>query len=122
MGDLKTKVQGLDPNISPRNINTLIDGTGNIYESLVVIAKRARQINRDLKTELHQKLEEFATHTDAIEEIHENKEQIEISKFYERLPNPVIIGYDEFTQENLEYSYPLLERAAEELEAKQDKE
>ncbi len=115
MGDLKNKVQGLNANIEPRNISTLIDGTGNIYESLVVIAKRARQINRELKTELHQKLDEFATHTDAIEEIHENKEQIEISKFYERLPNPVIIGYDEFVNENLEYSYPHLEQAAQEL-------
>jgi DNA-directed RNA polymerase subunit K/omega len=112
MGDLKTRVQGLEPSILPRDIDTLIDPTGNIYESLVVISTRARQINRDLKIELHQKLDEFATHTDAIEEIHENKEQIEISKFYERLPNPVIIGYNEFVDENLEYSYPLLEQAA----------
>lgn len=110
MADLKTKVQGLDPNINPRNIEDLLQKTDNIYESLVVISKRARQINRDLKIELHQKLDEFATHTDAIEEIHENKEQIEISKFYERLPNPVIIGYDEFTHNRLEHSNPKLER------------
>lgn len=112
MGDLKTRVQGLEPNIEPRDIDTLIDPTGNIYESLVVISTRARQINRDLKIELHQKLDEFATHTDAIEEIHENKEQIEISKFYERLPNPVLIGYNEFVDANLEYSYPQREQEA----------
>jgi len=110
MGDLKTRVQGLNPNISPRNIRDLLQETDNIYESLVVIAKRARQINRDLKIELHQKLDEFATHTDAIEEIHENKEQIEISKFYERLPNPVIIGYTEFTTNQLTFSNPTQER------------
>jgi len=106
MGDLKTRVQGLDPNINPRNIDDLMNDTDNIYESLVVISKRAKQINRDLKIELHQKLDEFATHTDAIEEIHENKEQIEISKFYERLPNPVIIGYEEFTNNKLTFSHP----------------
>ena len=106
MGDLKTRVQGLDPNINPRNIDGLLKESDNIYESLVVISKRARQINRDLKIELHQKLDEFATQTDAIEEIHENKEQIEISKFYERLPNPVIISYNEFTADQLTYSNP----------------
>lgn len=106
MGDLKTRVQGLDPNISPRDIDGLLQDTDNIYESLVVIAKRARQINRDLKIELHQKLDEFATQTDAIEEIHENKEQIEISKFYERLPNPVLIGYEEFTKNQLTFTNP----------------
>lgn len=121
MGDLKTRVQGLEPNIEPRDIDTLIDPTGNIYESLVVISTRARQINRDLKIELHQKLDEFATHTDAIEEIHENKEQIEISKFYERLPNPVLIGYNEFVDSNLEYSYPQKEQAALEAASEEEK-
>ncbi len=106
MGDLKTRVQGLDPNISARDIDGLLKKSDNIYESLVVIAKRARQINRDLKIELHQKLDEFATQTDAIEEIHENKEQIEISKFYERLPNPVLISYNEFTEDQLTYTNP----------------
>lgn len=124
MGDLKTRVQGLDPNINPRNIDELLTPSENIYESLVVISKRARQINRDLKIELHQKLDEFATQTDAIEEIHENKEQIEISKFYERLPNPVIISYTEFVTDQLEHSNPFNDQNNEDLdelpEASQD--
>ncbi len=120
MGDLKTKVQGIDPNIKARDMQSIVDMTGNIYESLVVIAKRSRQINREMKIELHQKLEEFATNTDAIEEVHENKEQIEISKFYEKLPNPVIISYEEFMGQELEYSYPQLESGPEEPETKED--
>lgn len=115
MGDLKTRVQGLDPNINPRNIDQLMTESENIYESLVVISKRAKQINRDLKIELHQKLDEFATQTDAIEEIHENKEQIEISKFYERLPNPVIISYNEFVDDQLEHVSPLIEQESPQL-------
>ena len=96
MEDIKSKVQGLEPNVQARDIKELIDNTGNIYEALVVISKRAKQISVDLKHELHNKLEEFAVNSDTIEEIHENKEQIEISKFYERLPNPVLIATDEF--------------------------
>ena len=96
MEDIKSKVQGLEPNVQARDIKELIDNTGNIYEALVVISKRAKQISVDLKHELHNKLEEFAVNSDTIEEIHENKEQIEISKFYERLPNPVLIATDEY--------------------------
>jgi len=70
--------------------------TGNLYESIAIIAKRANQINISLKEELHNKLEEFATHTDSLEEIHENKEQIEISKAYEKMPNPAILATQEF--------------------------
>lgn len=70
--------------------------TGNLYESIAIIAKRANQINIALKEELHNKLEEFATHTDSLEEIHENKEQIEISRAYERMPNPAILATQEF--------------------------
>jgi len=79
--------------------------TGNVYETLNVISKRARQLSIELKKELHQKLEEFATTSDTIEEISENKEQIEISKFYERLPNPAIIATTEFLNEELYYRY-----------------
>jgi DNA-directed RNA polymerase subunit K/omega len=70
--------------------------TGNVYESIAIIAKRANQINISLKEELYNKLEEFATHTDSLEEIHENKEQIEISKAYERMPNPALLATQEF--------------------------
>ena len=75
--------------------------TGNLYESIAIIAKRANQINIALKEELHNKLEEFATHTDSLEEIHENKEQIEISRAYERMPNPSLLATTEFLDDKV---------------------
>ena len=74
MKDIKSKVQSLNPSIRPKNLDVLIGEHKNIYESLVVITKRARQLNIDLKKELYQKVQEFAETADAIEEIHENKE------------------------------------------------
>ena len=105
MGDIKTKVQGLDPNVQARDVHELAKPTGNIYEALNVISHRARQLSIDLKQELHQKLDEFAVQTDTIEEINENKEQIEISKFYEKLPNPVIIATKEYIDGDLHFFY-----------------
>jgi DNA-directed RNA polymerase subunit K/omega len=75
--------------------------TGNIYESIAIIAKRANQINITLKEELHNKLEEFATHTDSLEEVHENKEQIEISRAYEKMPNPALLATHEFMDDKI---------------------
>jgi DNA-directed RNA polymerase subunit K/omega len=75
--------------------------TGNVYESISVIAKRANQINITIKEELHSKLEEFASHTDSLEEIHENKEQIEISRAYERMPNPALLATQEFLEDKV---------------------
>ncbi|MCH1539533.1 DNA-directed RNA polymerase subunit omega [Flavobacteriaceae bacterium] len=72
--------------------------TKNIYEALSIIAKRSMQINLDIKKELHEKLEEFATHNDSLEEIFENKEQIEVSKFYESLPKPHALAVEEWLQ------------------------
>lgn len=77
--------------------------TGNLYESIAIVAKRANQINIALKEELHNKLEEFASHTDSLEEIHENKEQIEISKAYEKMPNPAILATQEFMENKIYY-------------------
>jgi DNA-directed RNA polymerase subunit K/omega len=105
MSDIKTKAQGLDPNVQPRNVMELVDKTGNIYESIAIIGKRARQISSDLKWEIQRKLEEFAVNTDVIEEVQENKEQIEISKFYERLPNTAIIAANEFLQDEIQWRY-----------------
>ena len=105
MSDIKTRVQGLDPNISARDVEGLAKPTNNVYEALAIISKRANLLSVDLKYELHNKLEEFAVSSDTIEEIHENKEQIEISKFYERLPNPVIIAMDEYIKGELHYRY-----------------
>lgn len=105
MSDIKTQVQGMDPNVRARDVLQLVKETGNIYEALVIINKRARHLNVDIKHELHQKLDEFAISSDTIEEINENKEQIEISKFYERLPNPAIIATEEFLNSELYYRY-----------------
>ncbi|MCX7986605.1 MAG: DNA-directed RNA polymerase subunit omega [Bacteroidales bacterium] len=79
-----------------QDIEKIEEVTGNIYESVVIIAKRANQIAVDLKQELNKKLEEFANYTDNLEEVFENREQIEISRFYERLPKPTLIALQEF--------------------------
>lgn len=105
MSDIKTKVQGLDPNVRARNMDAIARKSANVYESLAIITKRARQLSVDLKHELHSKLEEFAVNSDTIEEISENKEQIEISKFYERLPNPAIIATEEFLNNEIAFRY-----------------
>ncbi len=105
MSDIKNKVQGLDPNVRARDVHEMSSETENIYETLAIISKRARQLSVDLKHELNNKLEEFAVSSDTIEEITENKEQIEISKFYERLPNPVIIATEEYLNDELYHRY-----------------
>ena len=89
--------------VETKNLVDIKAKTGNLYESIAVIAKRANQINIALKEELHNKLEEFASHTDSLEEIHENKEQIEISRAYERMPNPAILATAEFMDEKIYY-------------------
>ncbi len=79
-----------------RRISDFYEQTGNIYETVVVLSKRANQIGLELKEELNQKIEEFTPATDNLEEIFENREQIEIAKFYERLPKPTLIAVEEF--------------------------
>ena len=88
-------------NIETRDVNEFKNKTGNLYESIAIVAKRANQINISLKEELHNKLEEFASHTDSLEEIHENKEQIEISRAYERMPNPALLATQEFLEDKV---------------------
>jgi DNA-directed RNA polymerase subunit K/omega len=90
-------------NIETRDINELKSKTGNIYESIAIMSKRANQINISVKEELHNKLDEFASHTDSLEEIHENKEQIEISRAYEKMPNPAILATAEFLENKVYY-------------------
>jgi DNA-directed RNA polymerase subunit K/omega len=87
--------------VEPKKLSDMKAKTGNLYESIAVIAKRANQINITLKEELHSKLEEFASHTDSLEEIHENKEQIEISRAYERMPNPALLATAEFLEDKV---------------------
>jgi DNA-directed RNA polymerase subunit K/omega len=87
--------------VETKDISLIKRKTGNLYESIAVISKRANQINIALKEELHNKLEEFASHTDSLEEIHENKEQIEISKAYEKMPNPALLACQEFLDDKV---------------------
>jgi DNA-directed RNA polymerase subunit K/omega len=105
MLDIKSKVQGLDSNVSARDIHELVKHTGNIYETLCIVTKRAKQIAIDVKHELNGKLSEFTVNAETIEEVLENKEQIEISKYYERLPNPVIIATDEYLRGEIHHRY-----------------
>jgi DNA-directed RNA polymerase subunit K/omega len=114
MADIKTRVQGLDPNVKARDLVAMAAKTGNIYEAISIIEKRASKLNVDIKHELHGKLEEFAVVTDRIEEIQENKEQIEISKFYERLPNPTLIAIEEYIADKLDIDYSRVKSEEEE--------
>jgi DNA-directed RNA polymerase subunit K/omega len=92
---------GIANNVETKSLDEIKSKTGNIYESITIVAKRANQINISLKEELHNKLDEFASHTDSLEEIHENKEQIEISRAYERMPNPALLATQEFLEDKV---------------------
>ena len=83
--------------------NEIDEPTGNIYEAISVISRRAEQINTDIRRELVDKLEEFATFNDSLEEIFENKEQIEVSKFYEKLPKPHALAVQEWLDDKIYY-------------------
>lgn len=74
---------------------------GSIYEAIVIIGKRAEQINAEIRSELHEKLDEFAVHNSSLEEVFENREQIEISKHYEKLPKPTSIAIEEWLDEDI---------------------
>jgi DNA-directed RNA polymerase subunit K/omega len=93
-----------------RDVRELDKSTDNIYESIVIISKRANQIANNLKEELHGKLAEFASSNDNLEEVFENREQIEISKHYERMPKPSLIAVDEFLQDKVYYRNPSKEQ------------
>ena len=81
-------------------------GTGNIYETVAILTKRANQIASEMKEELNKKIEEFATNNDSLEEVFENREQIEIAKFYERLPKPTLIAIHEFLHDEIYFRNP----------------
>ena len=93
-------------NTVTRNIMDLCDETGNIYESVAIISKRANQIAAEMKDELSKKLVEFGSHTDTLEEVFENEEQIQISRYYERLPKPTLIATQEFLEDKVYYRNP----------------
>lgn len=98
-------IKNSDAPISTTTVDkNLIDApTGNIYEAISIISKRAAQINGDIKKELLEKLDEFATYNDSLEEIFENKEQIEVSKFYEKLPKPHALAIQEWLENKIYY-------------------
>jgi DNA-directed RNA polymerase subunit K/omega len=94
----------------PRDLREVEAITGNIYESITVMTKWANQINAELKEELNTKLQEFASFTDNLEEVFENREQIEISRYYERLSKPTLIAYEEFVDGQIYYRNPAREK------------
>lgn len=81
-------------------------GTGNIYETVAIMAKRADQIAAEMKEELYKKIEEYTTNNDTLEEVFENKEQIEVAKYYERLPKSTLIAVNEFLNDRIYYRNP----------------
>lgn len=85
-------------NTVTRNIMDLCDNTDNIYESVAIIGKRSNQIAQEIKQELNKKLSEFANYNDSLEEVFENREQIEISRYYEKLPKPTLLATEEFVE------------------------
>ncbi|MEE0574478.1 MAG: DNA-directed RNA polymerase subunit omega [Paraprevotella clara] len=99
-------------NTVTRDIMDLCDETGNIYESVAIIGKRANQISLDIKNELSKKLQEFASVSDNLDEVFENREQIEISRFYEKLPKPSLIATQEFVEGKIYFRNPLKEKDA----------
>ena len=99
-------------NTVTRDMVALSSDTGNIYETVCIIAKRANQIAVEMKTDLEKKLQEFASCNDNLEEVFENREQIEISRYYEKLPKPVLIATQESIEGKVYYQNPEKEQSA----------
>ena len=93
-------------NTVTRDVMSLCEDTGNIYESVVIIAKRANQISAQIKEDLSKKLAEFASYNDSLEEVFENREQIEISRYYEKLPKPTLLATQEFIEDRVYWRDP----------------
>jgi DNA-directed RNA polymerase subunit K/omega len=99
----KRALASVNPLVETRDVIAIKNKTGNLYESIVVMSRRGNQIAVTMKEELHRKLDEFSSHADNLEEIHENKEQIEISKIYERMANPALQSISEFFDDKIYY-------------------
>jgi DNA-directed RNA polymerase subunit K/omega len=97
-------------NTVTRDLVDFVKDTGNIYESVAIMGKRANQISVEMKDELKAKLEEFSSYTDNLEEMFENREQIEISRYYERLPKPTLIAAQEFEEGKIYFRNPAKEK------------
>ena len=103
------KKTNADQSIVTRDIRKFDGPTGNLYEAISIMSKRANQISTEIKEELSGKLQEFTSHTDNLEEVFENREQIEISKHYEKLPKPALIAVQEFLEDKVFYRNPAKE-------------
>ena len=109
------KKRNAPTNTVTRDMQDFRDKTGNVYESIAIMGKRANQISVEIKDELKKKLEEFSSSSDNLEEVFENREQIEISRFYERLPKPTLIAAQEFAEDQVYFRNPLKENKTEEF-------
>ena len=105
-----------EPTAVTRKMRDFNRGTGNIYETLAILSKRANQISLEMRDELKKKIDEFSSANTNLEEVFENREQIEISKFYEKLPKPTLIAVQEFLDDQVYFRNPLKE-----VEKKSDK-
>ena len=101
MSTTKKSFSSVNALIETRDVIALKNKTGNLYESIVIISRRANQISVNMKEELHRKLDEFSVHADNLEEVHENKEQIEISRIYERMANAPLQSMTEFNDDRI---------------------
>ncbi len=106
INNMDTKKLNASVTTITRDVDKLEEMSGNIYKTVMIVAKRANQIAVEMKEELHRKLEEFSSISESLEEIFENREQIEVSKYYERLPKPVSIALQEFIEGKLYYHIP----------------
>jgi len=110
-------VKKISSTTETQNLIDIANKTGNLYKSIAIASKRSRQINSKMKDELISKLNEFASTTDNLEEVFENREQIEISRFYEKMPNPALLALNEFMEEKTYYRLKEKENAEIDLDA-----
>ena len=99
----RRSLSSVNPLVETRDVIAMKEKTGNLYESIVVVSRRANQISVTMKEELHRKLDEFTVHGDNLEEVHETKEQIEISRIYERMANAALQSINEFNEDQIYY-------------------
>ena len=97
-------------NTVTRNMMELCEDTGNVYETVAIIGKRSNQIGAEMKNDLSKKLQEFSSFNDNLEEVFENREQIEISRYYEKLPKPTLIATQEYMEDKVYYRNPAKEK------------
>ena len=103
-------------NTETRELPELWKSTGNIYESVAIIGKRANQIGVEIKQDLNKKLQELASYNDSLDEVFENREQIEISRYYEKLPKPTLLATQEFIEGNIYWRDPSQDNQEEEAQ------